>query len=291
MPGTQKHDSRVDNHMCLQANTYGQDGPQVFVLHGGPGAPGHAAPLAQGLAAWFRVVEPWQRGSGSIPLTVAQHVADLRHLVDRMRTSRPAAIVGESWGAMLALAYAAVYPAETGPLVLVGCGTFDTLSRDKLQETIKVRMDKDLRQRLSSLDKTCSDPDERLRQYYSLTRSLYQYDPITAGPDLVETGGFDTQAHRETWQDMLRLQAEGSYPAAFATIRSPILMLHGTYDPHPGRMILANLKTHLPQIEYQEWQHCGHTPWIEKAVRESFFTILRDWLLRQTGGYTDSVSS
>jgi pimeloyl-ACP methyl ester carboxylesterase len=78
----------------------------------------------------------------------------------------------------------------------------------------------------------------------------------------------------------LRLQEEGVYPAAFAAIRGPALMLHGSADPHPGRMILAGLKRYMPQLEYKEWERCGHFPWQEKAVREEFFAYLREWLAR-----------
>ena len=93
---------------------YGQSGPLVFVLHGGPAAVGDVAPIAKGLSGSFRVVEPWQRGSGSVPLTVARHVADLHELVAKLGGDTPLAIVGHSWGAMLALCYAAEYPREAG---------------------------------------------------------------------------------------------------------------------------------------------------------------------------------
>jgi hypothetical protein len=47
----------------------------VIVLHGGPGAPGSAEELAVGLSDMFRVVEPWQRGSGGPDrLTVATQI-------------------------------------------------------------------------------------------------------------------------------------------------------------------------------------------------------------------------
>ncbi|HEX2973757.1 MAG TPA: alpha/beta hydrolase, partial [Tepidisphaeraceae bacterium] len=114
----------------LKTREYGTAGPVVLVLHGGPAAIGEAAPIARGLAGSFRVLEPWQRGSGEKPLTVAQHVADLHHLIT-CRGIRPA-LVGESWGAMLALAYAAAHPASAGPLVLIGCGTFDAVARARL---------------------------------------------------------------------------------------------------------------------------------------------------------------
>jgi pimeloyl-ACP methyl ester carboxylesterase len=77
---------------------------------------------------------------------------------------------------------------------------------------------------------------------------------------------------------MLRLQAEGVYPASFAAIGVPVLMLHGAADLHPGRMIRASLAPHLPQLEYREWDRCGHYPWLEKAVRDEFYSTLRGWL-------------
>jgi pimeloyl-ACP methyl ester carboxylesterase len=42
-----------------------------------------------------------------------------------MQNDAKPSIVGESWGAMLALAYASAYPETTAAIVLVGCGTFD----------------------------------------------------------------------------------------------------------------------------------------------------------------------
>src|SRR5262249_43755468 len=93
-------------------------------------------------------------------------------------------------------------------------------------------------------------------------------------------GPFDVRAHTETWEDMVRLQQEGVYPAAFAAIKSPVLMLHGACDPHPGQMIRASLEPYLPQLEYCEWELCGHSPWLEKGIRDEFFAVTRNWLAR-----------
>jgi pimeloyl-ACP methyl ester carboxylesterase len=90
---------------------------------------------------------------------------------------------------------------------------------------------------------------------------------------------FDVRAHEESWADMVRLQEEGVYPAAFAAIHSPVLMLHGAYDPHPGELIRAGLVPYLPQLEYREWERCGHKPWFEREVREEFFAVMHTWLL------------
>jgi pimeloyl-ACP methyl ester carboxylesterase len=82
---------------------------------------------------------------------------------------------------------------------------------------------------------------------------------------------------------MLRLQEAGVYPAAFAAIRSPVLMLHGAYDPHPGGMIRASLAPYIPQLEYREWERCGHSPWMERSVREEFFAVLWEWIGSHAG--------
>ncbi len=280
----------------MELRTYGESGASVIVLHGGPAAAGEAAPIARGLAGSFRVLEPWQRGSGDRPLTVARHVADLQELIEtRVAQGRPA-LVGESWGAMLALAYAAAHPDRAAAIVLIGCGTFDAASRGRMKAILDERTDDGLRARLGRLPVDFPDPGERLLKRFDLTRSLYEFDPVEDDPpdDPIDGGlrddrtfhagggappPFDLRAHTETWQDMLRLQERGIYPAAFSAIRSPVLMIHGAYDPHPGRMIRASLLPHLPQLEYREMEDCGHSPWSEKAARVEFFRILREWLL------------
>jgi pimeloyl-ACP methyl ester carboxylesterase len=238
------------------------------------------APVARGLAGQFRIIEPLQRGSGGDRLTVMRHVADLHERVESRGSAR-ATLIGHSWGAMLALAYAAAHPDRAGPLVLVGCGTFDPAARARMQATVQARLDNDMRERLARLPEDVPDPDERLQVLGDLILPLYSYDLLTNDQEVIAC---DARAHQETWEDMVRLQEEGVYPAAFTAITSPILMLHGAADPHPGRMIQARLKPHLPQLEYHEWERCGHSPWLERAVRDEFFAILREWLGRHLTG-------
>jgi len=88
----------------------------------------------------------------------------------------------------------------------------------------------------------------------------------------------DARAHDQTWADMVRLQGDGVYPAAFAAIAVPVLMLHGEVDPHPGRLIYEELRTHVPQLEYQELPKCGHSPWRERQAGRAFFDALSAWV-------------
>ena len=262
---------------------YGKGDSLVFVLHGGPAAVGDVAQLAQGLSSAFHAVEPWQRGSGDIPLTVARHVADLHELAADLGKGSPVPIVGHSWGAMLALCYAAEHPRETGPIVLVGCGTFDQAARSRMEATIERRLDDDIRKKLQQASTEFTEPSDRFMQSFRLTRHLYDFDPANPYPTTEECEPFDTVAYDETWSDMAQLQADGYYPRAFQAIQSPVLMVHGDYDPHPGEMIRDSLLPHLPQLEYLELERCGHSPWIEKSAREDFFSKAGEWLRTRTG--------
>jgi len=235
------------------------------------------APVARGLADLYRVVEPFQRGSSSVRLTVERHVADLHEVISICAEGCRPALLGSSWGAMLALAYAAAHPSSTGPLVLVGCGTFDPVARAAMQNTIAERMNDEIRARLKYAEQL--DLNERLKASAEATEPIYSYDPLSSTH---EEDKVDARANEETWDDMLRLQTEGVYPAAFAAIKVPVLMVHGTFDPHPGRLIMESLQPCLAQLDYRELERCGHYPWLEKAAADAFFSLVREWLGRHT---------
>lgn len=211
------------------------------MLHGGPAAPGSAAGLAQGLASDFFVLEPFERSSGTVPLTVAQHVDDLAAIAPQ-----PCAIVGHSWGAMLGLSFTARFPERVARLALVGCGTYNEECRAVYRERSK------------------AGPDS--------------FDLIDDGDADADSPPFDPAGHTETWEDELRLQREGREPQSFTSISCPVLMLQGDLDPHPGPETCAFLRQFIPQIEYVEFAQCGHDPWRERRAREPFFKTLHDWL-------------
>jgi pimeloyl-ACP methyl ester carboxylesterase len=233
------------------------------------------APVARGIADLFRVFEPFQ---SAISATVADHVADLHEVVESLSHSRPPALVGHSWGAMLALAYAAAHPSSVGPIVLVCSGTFDWAARERLTENLEQWTDSKLRQRFKQA-LTLNNPNDRFHALGQLTLEQYSYDLATTDQEIDES---EPGTSSETWDDMVRLQNEGVYPSAFAAIKSPVLMLHGAVDPHPGEMIKVSLAPYIPQLEYREWEQCGHYPWLEKATHDKFFSVLRTWLTNQT---------
>lgn len=260
----------------LTVRHYGTAGPHAIVLHGGPGVAGYMAPVARCLSDVFRVSEPLQRRRDETPLSVAQHVGDLHSVVLSVCGDEQPLLVGHSWGAMLALAYAAEHGSRLKALVLIGCGTFDPQSRARLQATIRERATAAIDRRLEEAAHTIRDPDVRLCVTGRLLEPLYSCELL---PHRNETVEYDARGHFESWRDMLRLQREGVYPAAFSRISVPVLMVHGDADPHPGGMIRDTLSQVLPQLQYLELPRCGHYPWLERDARDEFFAALRDWLL------------
>ncbi len=259
---------------------YGNNRPgPVIALHGGPAAAGDVAPLARELEKKWHVLEPFQRGSGRRPLTVATHVRDLDALIAGECGGRSPVLVGHSWGAMLALAYAAEHPATPAALALVGCGTFTEAARAEFEARLDARLTPGDRAIMARIERTEPDPNRRLAALGRLMTRVYGCDLDESADDGAPLDGV---AHEETWADMLRLQREGTYPAAFAAINVPVLMVHGDADPHPGRLISQDLRAHIPHLEYVELAHCGHSPWLERQARTAFFAALETWLEAQS---------
>lgn len=257
---------------------HGDRGHHVIVLHGGPAACGSAIRLAHGLSHEFRVIEPWQRRSGDKPLTVAVHMDDLHQLIrSRCKEDRPA-LVGSSWGAMLALAYAAKHSESIKATVLVGCGTFDKASREVIVK----------RRRQKIIDFIAKHPeyesdlklniDQQMMKWHGMTDS---YEPVEVREETTLSEPFDMTGHEETWQDLIRCQNAGIYPQSFTSVKVPVLMLHGADDPHPGDMIQDTLRRFIPHLEYYEFQRCGHEPEIEKYAKDDFFALLSGWLKKK----------
>lgn len=114
----------------LAYQRFGSGTPQLVFLMGGPGIdPAVAAPLIADLARTTEVIVFHQRGTGlsfdapasNADLTVAGAVADLEAL--RVALGRPQLVlVGQSWGSMLAMAYAAAHRERVASLALLDPG-------------------------------------------------------------------------------------------------------------------------------------------------------------------------
>jgi pimeloyl-ACP methyl ester carboxylesterase len=104
--------------------------PVVFFVHGAGDDGGHAAPLASGLEAAWRVVAPDIPGHGRSPRAQPEAyaptrvVALLAGLLDELAIES-ASLVGFSWGASISCHFAARHPERARSLVLLEGGHID----------------------------------------------------------------------------------------------------------------------------------------------------------------------
>ena len=233
------------------------------------------APVARGIADSHRVLEPFQ---SAISATVADHVADLHEVVESLSPSLRACA---RWTFMGSDAGARIRRGASGfggSNRAVCSGTFDLAAREQFSINLSERKKDEGARRRFQLALQIADSNERFHELGKQTLELYSYDLATTEQEIDES---EPGTGAETWDDMVRLQDEGVYPSSFAAIKSPVLMLHGAQDPHPGEMIRASLAPYIPQLEYREWERCGHYPWLEKSTHAEFFSVLRTWLTNQ----------
>lgn len=265
----------------IQVRSYGNRGPYVVLIHGGPGAPGDMAPLARHLCNQFRILETLQRISGDVPLTVARHVSDLYDVLRDPVQEGPVHLVGHSWGAMLALTYAARYPAEVDRVVIIGCGTFDKRSRKAYQTRMAQRMNSNDRRHINNLkaqlavEKGRQRRNELFAEFGAIYTRIQSFNSLVTNSEVLnyDEGGFS-----ETWKDAISLQDRGIQPEEFKRIQAPVIMIHGDEDPHPGSSIYRSMTPFIRDIQYRELSRCGHIPWIERDAKDEFYELLTECL-------------
>jgi len=122
------------------------DGPPVVVLHGGPGAHhDYLLPQYDRLARGRTLLYYDQRGGGrspvprDTPVGWREHVADLEALRDHWGLER-VALLGYSWGGLLALLYALAHPTRIDRLALVSAAPLTAAWREEFEHRLAARM-------------------------------------------------------------------------------------------------------------------------------------------------------
>ena len=105
--------------------------PLVLVLHGGPGADHRSLLPLETLSVTHRVLFFDQRGAGlsqrvkDADLTMAAYLQDIDSLIAHHAQGQGVALIGHSWGAMLAVAYLGHNPDAVQHTVLIEPGFLD----------------------------------------------------------------------------------------------------------------------------------------------------------------------
>lgn len=256
--GMSAEEWRVTNQVVLHHRSVGA-GPDLLLLHGGPGYPSLTPwKVTSPLAASFRVHAYDQRGCGrstrpfqpapggsfysklkavESELGLAEQVADIER-VRRILGSQRLILVGHSFGALVAALYAAEMPERVQALVLVSPAPLVVMPKEgpDLFELVEARLSDhetradfrryrdslfDFRALLDQDEKTLSRTFARFREFYGLATG----HPPT--PDMGEVGGFASLA---TYASLGRRH---DWRAAMTRIKASTIVVHGARDLQP----------------------------------------------------------
>ena len=239
--------------------------PTVVLLHGlGSSSAGYRAQLA-GLSGDFHVVAWNAPGFGASSQTDAQdvsvdHYADaLEAFVRALRVERLAALVGSSWGSVIAVAFTKRYPQHVGGLVL----SAPNAAKGRLTgEARDAELDAWLRTADISIPVSRAAIAERLLapEAPALVRAL-----VERLRDAMTTDG---------WRQAIRSLFTIYTPDAIPAIKRPVVVLSGTLDQvapyaeHAERLIAA-----APWVQSRRFDDCGHILKLEAPAK--FNSVVR----------------
>jgi proline iminopeptidase len=255
-----------------------------MVLHGGPGAHhDYLLPQLLALGTDRELIFYDQRGGGRsrtadpTPIGWQDQVGDLG-LVAQELSCLPLALVGYSWGALLALLYCLEAPRIGAPsprrLVLIDPApvnrrhraTFEAEFARRQQDPRLLR----LRDELAGSGLRERDPEAYRQRTFELSVAAYFADPARAS-DLTPfrvTG----RVQQSTWDSL----GDFDLLPQLESIRVPTLIVHGWEDPIPVDSSIAAARAMRARLVVLE--SSGHVPYVEQpgALFATIEQFLRD---------------
>jgi pimeloyl-ACP methyl ester carboxylesterase len=254
---------------------YGQAPRRVCVIHGGPGAPGSLAPLAEELSKHAGILEPFQT-AGSIK----GQLDELDDIIEEA-ADKPVILIGHSWGAWLSLLYTASFPGKVIKLVLAGSGPLTEDYVSQVSATRIKRLSEAEKTRLRELEQMLTDPyvtvkARLMREYSVLMYKTDSYDPLPFQDSCI---AYQPEILLSVWSEAAEIRRNGRLLAQADAITCPVVIIHGDYDPHPWQGVVNPLKGRIRDVTCIRLKHCGHEPWHEKQARDKFFNFLKRELM------------
>lgn len=256
-------------------------GPEVIVLHGGPGA--HHDYLLPGfdrLAHGRTLVYYDQRGGGrspvgrDVPVGWREHVDDLEALRDLWQLDR-LHLCGYSWGALLAMLFAVIYPGRVASLALVSPAPAAGRERRQFEANLARRnttpelvAERIALQASGLRTQSLAVYNDRL---FELAVAGYFHDPRLARQ--LTPFRITGRTQREVWNS---LGDDFDLRPDLSRLALPAIVLHGDDDPIPlptARETAEALRAPLVVLP-----ECGHVPYVEAPV--AFVAALDPFLPR-----------
>ncbi|HEX5159434.1 MAG TPA: alpha/beta hydrolase [Ktedonobacterales bacterium] len=261
-------------------------GQPIIILHGGPSFDhNYLLPDLDRLADAFRLIYYDQRGRGKSAWSVQPAAVSLQSEMDDLEALRAhlqleqAALLGHSWGGLLALEYALRHPERVSRLVLLNTAPASYGDFQLFERQLNMREPEDVeRMRVLESSPTFEEGDLETRAaYYRLyfqptLRPLELLYRLSARLHLGWTKETVLTARATTgrlWEETAESPEYNLLPQ-ITRLRIPTLVLHGDYDFVPVACA-AHIAEAIPDARLVVLPDCGHFSYLERpdAVREA----------------------
>lgn len=275
----------VPLYWCLYGSGYGR---RVPVLHGGPGAH-HDYLLPQmleiaNLGSRHELLFYDQRGGGRSrsdardPITWRTQVRDVGAVLRELGLHEPL-VIGYSWGALLAMLYAAESAKDAAlsrprALCLIDPAPVSRAHRAAFEtEFARRQASADvarLREELAASRLRERDPDAYRQRNFELSVAGYFARPERA-TDLTPFR-VNARVQQSVWDSLgeFDLASDGT----LASIGVPTVIIHGRQDPIP--LASSEVAARAMDAELVVIEDCGHVPYVEQP--DALFTAIERFL-------------
>jgi proline iminopeptidase len=256
-------------------------GEAVVVLHGGPDFDhGYLLPDLDRLSDAFRLIYYDQRGRGKSAagvqpddVTLSSDVDDLKKVTEHFRLES-AALLGHSWGAVLALEYAIRYPTRVSHLILMNPAPASTRDLASMRRYYLEKIGADMNQQRRIVNSAAykqGDPEAVAARYrihfkpalkqpehYERLMAAMKTRFVSQGREgILKARAIEDRLMRDTWQ-----MAGYDLLPKLAALHVPTLVIYGDHDFIPADVV-GHIAGSIPNARMVTLRNCGHFTFLE----------------------------
>lgn len=187
-------------------------------------------------------------------------------------------VLGQSWGVIVALVYAARHPEAVEHLVLTSVPGLD-LDGNVLQQNLDKKIPKDVQKSFIDIElDPALSPEEKLTRQVPAAMPYYFYD-LEIGEEMLQKAPknlFSPGVFLALQKHILNSQAYRADLKKLKNLKAPVTMIQGHQDPCGSAMPYRLREQFLPKAKVALIPYSGHFPWIEE--RTLFFGELHEAL-------------
>lgn len=212
--------------------------------------------------------------------TLDQTIEDLEDVRKKLKYEKWS-VFGQSWGAIVAVAYAAKHPESVDRLILASVPGFNPADARVLETNLAAKLPQSVVEELTKVE---TDPS--LDRYQKLEMSVYAVLPYyffkpEEGLELAQKtpeGLFNVQVFAALSRDRTWGADVEKRKKELSQWKGGALIIQGQQDPTGAAMGYILKDTMLPKATVVMLNDCGHFSWMEREHTDIWFRLVRDWM-------------